>query len=387
MRFATNIITINAPFPIKQYGHLVQVLELEEYHDDLHARLLYLEDENVAWLHVSADNLQFKLNVQKEIQKQLREFLHPALHVTVSCTHAHHCCDSEEKKYCDFFIQKVVEAAKELKIQDVGELTVSYTTSFFDEVGKSRISNHEADALQVDLFQIKKEEKVLAEIIVHNVHPTILFATSSFFSSEFPGYTLRRLNEVEPDVFHTYMSGPSGDISTRFTRTCQTYNSVEYLGDKLFNKLQSMKEEKLESFPIKLSFAQEVISIDHQFQPIDLSMMPENLSDREIETIGYGQIMRERLKEHPENLIQEAVFSCINFNGPRIIFEPIEMFSYYRTEVDLNTTALVCYSNGCGPYITGPGQYLLTYETFTDTLTDETKKRLIDTLHKWGKNS
>ena len=385
MRFGTSQTIINAPFPVKQFGHITQVTELSEYHDDLHARLLYLEDGKTAWLHISADNLEFQRDVQMTLQKELRKHFSNNLHVTLSCTHSHHCCDPENPKYVDFFIETVLSCAKEMVIEEVGDLTISYSTSPFDGVGRSRISNHEAESLQVDLFQIKKEGKNIAEIIVHNVHPTILFSTHPFFSAEYPGYLLKKLNEAEPDVFHTFMNGAAGDTSTRFTRTSQDYDSVELLGGKLFTKVMEMKQETLPEMPIHLSFVSEMIPQEHQFNPIDMSKMPSNLSEREIETIGYGQIMRQRLKDAPETLKKDVLFSCIHFGGPRIIFVPNEMFSWYRTQVDDRFTALVCYSNGQSPYITAPGQYLLTYETFTDTLTDETKQHLIAVLNKWGR--
>ncbi len=385
MRFGTSKTLINAPFPVRQYGHITQVTELTEYHDDLYARLLYLEDETTAWLHISADNIEFGIEVQLELEHALKKVLHPNLHVTLSCTHSHHCCDSTNQKYVRFFIETVQNCAEHMMIEEVGDLTISYTTSPFDGVGKSRISNHEAESLQVDYFQIKKNGKNLAELIIHNVHPTVLYATTPYFSAEYPGYLLKRMDDAEPDVFHTFMNGAAGDTSTRFTRTSQTYDSVELLGENLYQKVLTMKQEKLNDVPLKLNFKSTVLPMEHQFNPIDMSKMPQNLTEREIETIGYGQIMRQRLKEHPESLKKEVLFSCINFGGPRIIFVPNEMFSWYRTQVDDKSCALVCYSNGQAPYITAPGVYLLTYETFTDTLTDETKHRLVSVLNQWGK--
>lgn len=385
MRFGTSQTIINAPFPVKQYGHITQITELSEYHDDLHARLLYLEDEQEAWLHISADNLEFELRVQQTLETECRKLLHPELHVTLSCTHAHHCCNSEDERYIQFFIETVLKCAEKMEIHELGDLSIGYTTSFFDEVGKSRISNHEAESLQVDLFKIQKDGKDLANIVVHNVHPTVLYATTPYFSAEYPGYMLNKLNETEPDVFHTFMNGAAGDTSTRFTRKCQTYASVEYLGEKLFQKVMEMKQEEIKSVPLKLNFMSTVIPLEHQFNPIDMGDMPQNLTEREIETIGYGQIMRQRLKDHPESLKKEVLFSCIDFGGPRIVFVPNEMFSWYRTQVDDSFCALVCYSNGQAPYITAPGVYLLTYETFTDTLTTNTKYRLCAVLNEYGK--
>ena len=85
-----------------------------------------------------------------------------------------------------------------------------------------------------------------------------------------------------------------------------------------------------------------------------------------------------------EKLKKEICLSCVDLGGPRIVFAPNEMFSWWRTQVDDSFCALVCYSNGEAPYMTGPGQYLLTYETFTDTVTDASKKEIADVIRQWG---
>ena len=72
MRFGTTQVIINAPFPVKQSGHMQQVTELTEYHDDLHARLLYLEDQNTSWLHISVDSIEFKLYFQQTLENELK---------------------------------------------------------------------------------------------------------------------------------------------------------------------------------------------------------------------------------------------------------------------------------------------------------------------------
>ena len=47
---------------------------------------------------------------------------------------------------------------------------------------------------------------------------------------------------------------------------------------------------------------------------------------------------------------------------------------------DLDKELLVSYSNGYGPYVLPIGFKYITYEMFTDTLTEGSKKRIISTL-------
>lgn len=385
MRFATARTSINPPFPVTQAGHISQVTELTEVHDNLEARLLYLENEDFIWIHASCDNLGLDISIQKRVEDELSTFFNKTTHVTVSTTHSHHCGSPRNPKYAEFVCDTIIEAAKLLIIEEVGDLEVAYSTCFFDEVGKSRISHHTSESTAVDLFEIKKEGEVIADIIIHNVHPTILQANTPYFSAEYPGYMLRRMNETEPDVFHTFIQGADGDNSTRFTRPSQDYTAVEALGEKLFVKVMEMKKEEVASFPLKLHFESRIIPLKHEFEPIDMGTLPDDLSERELETIGFGQIMRQRLKDNPQNLKKEIMLSCVDFGSSRILFMPNEMFSWWRTQVDDSFCALGCYSNGYAPYMCGPDQHLLTYETFTDTVTRECKLNIVQLLNQWGK--
>lgn len=384
MRFAAGQTLINSPFPVKQAGHITQVDKMWDFRDDLYARLLYLEDPDCAWLHISADNLGFDISVQQGIEYEMSIYWGKRVHVTLSCTHSHHCCDPEDRAYVQYFKDTVLAAAKNLKIAEMGELTVSYQTTPFDQLGRSRISHHVSESVQMDLIRIWKGKDELAQIVVHNVHPTTLYANQPYFSAEYPGYLMRRLKGDEPDVFHTFMQGAAGDNSTRFTRTAQDYEAMEILAERLYQKVVGMKAEEASKVPMKLVFRQETIPLEHTFEPIDMAKMPDNLSEREKLTISYGQICRQRLLDNPEKIKREVLLSCVDLGGARVIFVPNEMFSWWRTQVDDSFCTLVCYSNGEAPYMTGPGQYLLTYETFTDTVTDKIKYKIKDVLNSWG---
>ena len=48
--------------------------------------------------------------------------------------------------------------------------------------------------------------------------------------------------------------------------------------------------------------------------------------------------------------------------------------------LDLDKQLLVSYSNGYGPYVLPIDFKYITYEMFTDTLTKETKERIIETF-------
>ena len=89
--------------------------------------------------------------------------------------------------------------------------------------------------------------------------------------------------------------------------------------------------------------------------------------------------------EHTSNLlfgklIKEAVIVSLDIGSVKIIFFPNEIFSHYMNYIDLDREMLVSYSNGYGPYVLPIDFEYITYEMFTDTLTRETKEKIIDIL-------
>ena len=135
-------------------------------------------------------------------------------------------------------------------------------------------------------------ERTLVNLLIHNCHPTILEANVPYFSAEYPGYVLDKLQTAHPEAYFTYLQGASGDISTRFTRPGQDYESVRLLGDRLLIKIEELLQEKLPSAPFSLHYTEQLLHYEHTFAPIDLGNVRQNLSEREKLTIHYGEIER-----------------------------------------------------------------------------------------------
>ena len=235
--------------------------------------------------------------------------------------------------------------------------------------------------MTLNLIEIFNNDEKIINIVNYNCHPTILSSDKTdFFSAEYVGYLLEKLSEKD-GCFSTFLQGAAGDVSTRFTRNGQSYDDVSHLGDILFNKLIEMEDSKTPRLTINnFSIKEKIIKTESSFENIDLSSLPSNLSQRELETIEYGKIVRNNLKNHPENLQKEMILTRIALCDLKMIFAPNELFSYYLSIININNSVLSCYSNGYSPYVTPINETLLTYETFTDVLTKETKQKLIDTL-------
>lgn len=382
MRYAFEQFVINPLEPVKQAGHIQQVDPVSEVHDDLHARVLMLDDNERIFIHVSCDLLGIRYEFEKQLEENLRYRFDKPFNITVSCTHTHYAGDTSDETYYAQLLSQLTTGINNMQFTETGDIYVSHFIVPFDKLGSSRISHHTANVL-LGMIRFFADDREIGQIVYHNVHPTVLSASQThFFSAEWPGYVLEKLNEAHPELFFTYMQGPSGDISTRFTRDGQDYVAVMKLGDKLLAKIEELWERNDEKKLLKLDYAEETVHCEHEFNEINFDEIPSYATARELETIGYGKIVRERLKNQPEKWVKQVVLSRITLGAVTAVFSPNELFSGWLDCVDINKAVIVCYSNGYSPYVTPIDSKLLTYETFTDTLTRDTKVKIAETIRE-----
>ena len=89
-------IIINAPFPTKACGHIEQTFLIDEYKDDLHARIIAIKDKEL-YIHISLDLLGLKEKICQKI-KDIVTDIYGDVHVIVSTTHTHYGNDVEDDR-------------------------------------------------------------------------------------------------------------------------------------------------------------------------------------------------------------------------------------------------------------------------------------------------
>lgn len=383
MKIAYSKICINPSFPIKQAGFIEQINPVYNFHDDLHARILAFDDGKQLSYHISMDILGCPYEVQDSLKQELERRMKRPLSLTISATHTHFSGNQKDVRYQGEIMNKLLLAIEYLVFEE-DVYSISYQCVPFNQVGTSRITNHEANVL-LQLFTIYKKEEPLYGIIVHNCHPTIHNGLTPYFTSEYPGYAVEELKRRHPHMDFTYIQGAAGDVSTRFTRPSQNYDGVIYLGNKLVNEVDRLMTLEKEIKPFEnIQYEHEFLPLQHEFNPIDISNLPANLSQRELDTIKVGAKVREELSHKLETLTKQVLISKLELGPYKIVFAPNELFSSYIDHVDLNKCALAGYSNGYSPYITGINDNFITYEKFTDTVTIEVKKKYMYIISKFG---
>lgn len=385
MEYSFKKINIESPFPTTQCGHSCQIEKLFEYHDHLFARVSALKDENSWIIHFSFDLLAFDLKHRDMLEEEFRNYYHSDnIHVITSATHTHYANSVRDPEYVDYLYDLLIKEVKTMEYREINNVTSSYQRLHTTAVGKSRISGYETDNEYLCMIRFYEAEHNFFSIIYYNCHPTILEANVPYFSAEYPGYVLKKLEDYHPDCDFTFLQGAAGDISSRFVRNGQSYDDVMELGDRLYEDIESLYKEEVNKVPLVINYRASPVDFKHEFTPIDLSKIRQDLSEREKETIRLGKIEREKLEKSNNmifgKLIEEAMIVGLDLGSVEVIFFPNEIFSHYMNYIDLNKKMLASYSNGYGPYVLPIDFEFITYEMFTDTLSKESKKRIIEIL-------
>ena len=385
MKYSFKKINIEAPFPTTACGHSCQTVLMSEFKDHLFARVVGFKDETNWIIHISFDLLAFDLKHRDMLQEELRKFYQDEnLHLITSATHTHYANSVRDPKYIDYLYDLLVKEIEVMEYRETGNITTSYQREYTRAVGKSRISGYETNNENLCLMRFYEDGTNFLNIVYNNCHPTTLDANTPFFSAEYPGYVLKKLEEKYKNCDFTFVQGASGDISSRFVRNGQSYADMEELALRLYSQIEDMMSKFVNKNTLALDYKEIEIPYEHEFTPIDLSNLRNDLTERELETIRIGSIEREKLKEQSnlifDRLASKAVVSVFNIGSVKLVFYPNEIFSAYMDYLDLDKSILISYSNGYGPYILPIDFPFITYEMFTDTLTRNTKERIIDTL-------
>ena len=385
MKYAFRKINIESPFPTRQCGHSCQTEKIFVYHDPLYARVTAFQDEGNWIIHYSMDLLAFDLKHRSQLEEELKEFYQDdRIHVLTSSTHTHYANDVRDPDYVDYLMKLLYEQTVTMEYKEIHDVTASFQKIHSTAVGRSRISGYELNNEYLSLIRFYQEEDNFLSIVYYNCHPTVLKADTPYFSAEYPGYVLKKLEDSHPGTDFTFLQGAAGDISSRFVRDGQDYEAMSKLGDALYEQIQDLYKEDTERVPLIISYKAVPIEYRHEFTPIDLSKIRNDLSEREMETIRIGQIERAKLEQSNNllfgKLIEEALIVALDLGCARLVFFPNEIFSWYMNFLKDDNELLVSYSNGYGPYVLPPDFEYITYEMFTDTLTRETKEKLIEIL-------
>lgn len=381
MKILTTKVLINPEVPVRAAGYIQQVNPIAEVRDPLYARILVLEQRQERFVHIALDSLQAPITLVEQLRENLTENWNMPVHLIISGTHTHFAPDMRDDQYRNQVLRQLSETLKTIEPREA-ELTCSLVREPFNQIGRSRISHWTTDQIFAQALCFYEKGKRIASLLIHNCHPTSLDGNTPFFTSEYPGYAMRQLDQEYPDEYFAFLQSAAGDVSTRFTRTEQTPEQMEAFGRLMAAEFDQLIQKEAPRFPVELEMTEKTIPLEHELKNPDSLVIPDYYSERERVTLQYGIERSLKNLEHADQLRKETTFTALKIGPLRLIFSEFELFSEYNTATIANQSALICYSQGYSHYVAGPSFDGMTYETLQDTLSPETRKTFLKVIHE-----
>ena len=358
----------------------------KDLRDELTAKIMMIEnDDGSLWVHMSLPFGNIFDETHLAIYAQGKAVLGKSFKLTTSCTHTHYSADLiQNKEYGGYCIASLAKALGTIELEEK-KLYSCYQYRYFDEVGRIRISGVNTKNLYLETYSIYDEEKRLATYIVYNSHPTTINLKVDYMSGAGPAILMKKLREAHPDEFFTYGMGAAGDISTRFTRTGQTYDDMLALTDKVIAAVEALRknEVNLKKYPIERWAATEIqFPVKRGPRNMDEIDMSGELTPRELETIELAKTKHKN--DDYTKLPTEIFLQKIVLGDHTFIYTPFELFSVYLECIDKDKATLVNLGNGRAGYLSGPGKQKMSFEVIGETIPSESKVELMKQLEAWG---
>jgi hypothetical protein len=212
----------------------------EGIHDPLYASALYLNDGKNDIVIVTLD----LLSIGKDIVRELRE--ETGKHICFSVSHTHSAPWGSETLACEHAegIVRNPEYIAELKEKLRGTIGRAVSNTFdavigtgighcgsSRGVGGNRREKGGAADDSVNVLCVKDTGGAVRAVLVnYTLHPTYLHADNLLVSADYPGYIRQYFRLTRPDAVVLFSQGTSGDQSSRYFRTGQSFEEAVRAG-------------------------------------------------------------------------------------------------------------------------------------------------------------
>lgn len=376
---------INPPFPVNRM--LSPDMKHQAVYDDLHCRILVIKTKQQEIYHLSIDTVELYQDYRNAIKNVIEKYAGHPVEVITSATHSHFCpCLTTDEKYRQFLLDQIAANLSCIEMHDYENVTYTFTSEYFDKTGCSRISAQPSEHIYAQTLSLYGDGKRIGTILLYNSHATTMPMKHGDFTAEYPGYVIERLRREYPGEFFTFMLGPAGDISCRFTRKNQEYEEIMRLGEMLADEYRRQLQcsKKIEG-TLEPVYTEYDLPMHYELPDIDSFILPDHLSQREFDMINEA---RESHRMTEDDLLLQpktTTIGCLRLSDSFcLIFEPFEMFSSYYQYINREKCALVTISNGFGHYVAGLDEKYLSMEVFGDIVSKETKRDIAKLFQCWS---
>ncbi len=238
---------------------------------------------------------------------------------------------------------------------------------------------------------------------MYALHPTVLHEENTLVSADYPAYIREYLAGEMPGMNLLFMQGTSGDQSTRYFRSAQTFEEAERIGTQIGKEVKRVIEStgfhdnskifvnsteidiKLRTFPTLEEAWEAVCEAKERHENLKKSGAPyidvQNAYLKLLgaeDMLGYTKLLKEGEKIDILDDEVPAEVQVIGIGDVRIVCLPGEIFVEFGLDIKRRSpyknTFVVELANGCLPGYVYTKDALETggYETDTSMLAPET---------------
>ena len=379
-KFSINKMKMEVPLPIMLGGYGKREKPAISIHDDLYVNCFLVHSDSINLAILSCDLLGiYDGNYEKIVEKIMEKVHLENFKVLLSCVHSHSApIINNNPKYSlnkDKLMNSLVNTSVNLintSYDNLKEQKLSFTESYYNGVGKNRRSKDLEINTILRTISLDKEKSV---VVNYNCHPTLLSYKNNEVSKDYQGACLEYLCEAY-GYKSMFLQGACGDVSTRFTRTSQSFEEVyrlgRLLGEQTFNQIKDTTFEAIENvtfneyifnLPMKEyhheNYYKEEIK---KFSNLINSNQNTNHGElRLLETTLQG-IKKEYLMSLNKNY-EPLLIPCaiLTLNNHALVFLPFELFSKLDDEICKRSpyvsTYIIGYCFNCLGYLADKESY------------------------------
>ncbi|MEA4995608.1 MAG: neutral/alkaline non-lysosomal ceramidase N-terminal domain-containing protein [Petrimonas sp.] len=361
-------------------------------HDDLLSSALYLTDGKNQVLFISNDVIY----VSKASTARIREGISKetgiqASNILVAATHTHSApvtvdvvisandpiVPKVDRNYLKFMEENTVKAACQA-VENATLAEIAVVVGDATGVGTNRHNPEWAKDTDVPAVFVKNKynDEFISCMLICNMHPTILHENSTLYSSDFPHFVRKTLQEVVlgNDRPVIYFTGTAGNQSPRHVTKSNTFEEAKRIGQIVADSISSKLTETVTfSSHIPVSAAQKFVdlpkrafpsiewAVEHRdktkkrFEELKKnSEIPQEVRTAEVNWFGSEELLY-LSKLAQDNKLEKAYQSSlpaeiqiIKVGEWKFVAWPGEVFVEYGIELKNHAKeiALITYANG-----------------------------------------
>jgi len=398
-------------------------------HDPLYASCIFLDDGITKLAIVCMDILMYSKTYVKSVRTKVSAQTEiPPKNIMISCSHTHSGpwasgrLDLEALKKG---LKPDENYIKKLEDKIVSLIVKAYKNTFEAKIGVGKgfcgkekgIGGNRRDPKGVADPQVwtigiqDREGNWKACLVKYSLHPTIIHENSTLVTADYPGYIRKYLGKTKPDAIMLFAQGTSGNQSTRYFRSEQTFEEAKRIGyaigKETNNVLNSMKlksntslivksaetDIELKKLPSKKEAEAEVLRTRDKLEKLKkenasyIDIQNANLQNLGAEdTLGFVLLKKKGLDLKADELPVEI--QIIGIGKSRIVGVQGEIFVEFGLKIQKNSpfknTFVITLANGCLPgYACTKEAYIQGgYEAGASMLTGKSGDIIVETALK-----